>query len=43
MPWSRKESRVTGFFVFLHILTIGYFRLGLMNAPQGLEKREKLL
>ncbi len=37
---SRQESV---FFVFSHIRMMGYFRLGLMSAPQGLEIGEKVL
>ena len=30
---SREESEVAGFFIFLHIRMMGYFRL--MIAPEG--------
>ncbi len=38
---SNKEDEVAGFFVFSHISMRGYFRLGLVSAPQGLEKEKK--
>ena len=33
--WIKEESKVAGFFLFLHVRIMGYFRL--ISVPQGLE------